>query len=119
MGKNNDIILYGALGLGVLYFAYRLGKPVEKLGNTVADVGGDVRTITKATGEGAAKILETTGTQSSNIVEGLGKTITNALELSQATTAAPLNFLQRLNKAYEDIAPIDWFKDRFITPLMR
>lgn len=110
MSSKNDWILYaGAVVVG-LYAVYTISKPLK-------DTAGGIATISQATGNSAANILTKTGTQTGNIIEGVGKTATNITDLAQAVSAAPLTIGQRINKAYEDIAPVDWVKDYLLKPL--
>lgn len=115
----NDILMYGGLTILGLYAVYVVSKNLNKAAGGAANVPVAIGDLAKTTGSAAGQAITTTGTQASNILEGAGKTVTNVLELTQATTAAPLNFLQRLNKAYQDIAPIDYLKDKYLMPLMR
>jgi hypothetical protein len=129
MPKSNDWILYaGAVAVG-LYAVYVISKPLKDTAGGIATasqgLGGGISQIGLATGAGAADVLTktsqatggviaATGQESAEIVHGLGGTINNTLDLSQAVSAAPLNILQRLNKAYEDLAPIDWLKHKIL-----
>lgn len=121
----NDVLLYGGLTIVGLYAVYVLSRNLNKAASGAANIpvaagnlalttstaAGDV--LTK-TGSATSKVITTTGGEVSEVIEGVGGTLTNITDLAQAATRAPLTIFERLNKAYEDIAPIDWLKHKIL-----
>jgi hypothetical protein len=125
MAKSNDWILYaGAVAVG-LYAVYTISKPLKDtagniatatqgLGTGISQGGIAAGDLLTKTGGAAGGVITTTGDQVSGIIQGVGGTVKNTTDLTQWVTAEPLNIIQRAEKAYEDLAPIDWIKHKIL-----